>query len=73
MTAEDVAFSFEYWKKIDKSDARGNWYGSYLDHANVIDNNSVVLVFNESVATVTLASQIPITYVIPKHVWKGVV
>jgi len=72
VTAEDVAFSFEYWKKIDKSDARGNWYGSYLDHAKVIDNNSVELVFNESVAAVTLASQIPITYVIPQHVWKGV-
>lgn len=72
VTAEDVAFSFEYWKKIDKSDARGNWYGSYLDHAKVIDYNTVELVFNESVAAVTLASQIPITFVIPKHIWMDV-
>jgi len=72
VTADDVAFSFEYWKKIEKSDARGNWYGSYLDHAKAIDGSTVELVFNESVAAVTLASQIPITYIVPEHIWKDV-
>jgi peptide/nickel transport system substrate-binding protein len=72
VTAEDVAFSFEYWKKIDKSDARGNWFGSYLDQVNVIDGSTVELVFNEPVAAVTLASQIPITYMVPEHVWKNI-
>jgi len=72
VTAEDVVFSFEYWKKIDKSDARGNWYGSYLDSANVVDDRTVELVFNEPVAAVTMASQIPITYIVPKHVWENV-
>ncbi|OPY52933.1 MAG: putative ABC transporter periplasmic-binding protein [Methanosaeta sp. PtaU1.Bin060] len=71
VTADDVAFSFDYWKKNNLY-AQGHWFESYLDSAEVIDEHTVELVFKEPVATTTLTSQIPGTYIVPKHVWEKV-
>ncbi len=71
VTAEDVAFSFEYWKK-HKIHSQGYWLSKYLDKAEVIDNYSVRIVFKELVAALFLQTYVATTYIVPKHVWEKV-
>ena len=71
VTAEDAAFSFEYWKK-HKLRCQGYWYSKYLDRAEVIDRYTVKIIFKEAVAVYALQTYIPTTFIIPKHVWKKV-
>ena len=71
VTAEDVAFNFEYWAK-HKLYHMGYWYSSYLDHVDVLDDYTVNVVFNEPVGAASLSLIIPATRIVPKHVWEGV-
>ncbi|OPY56986.1 MAG: Bacterial extracellular solute-binding proteins, family 5 Middle [Methanosaeta sp. PtaU1.Bin112] len=70
VTAEDAAFSLEYWKK-NKLYTQGNWYNSYLDHVDIIDNYTVNVVFKEQVAAASLSTIVG-TSIIPKHVWEKI-
>lgn len=71
VTAEDVAFSFDYWKK-NKLYSQGYWYDAYLDHSDIIDNHTVNVFFNEPVAVASLTTEIATTSIIPKHIWEMV-
>ena len=71
VTAEDVAFSLEYWKK-NQLYAQGYWYDSYLDHVDVIDDYTVEVVFKEPVAVASLITELATTSIIPEHVWSKV-
>jgi peptide/nickel transport system substrate-binding protein len=72
VTSEDVAFSFEYWKKTSKTDARNLWLNASLDNVEVIDKDTVEVTFKEPLAVATLAAQIPIIFIVPKHIWESV-
>jgi len=71
VTAEDVAFSLEYWKK-NQLYSEGHWYDSYLDHVDVLDDYTVNVVFKEPVAVASLTTAIAGTHIVPKHVWENV-
>lgn len=71
VTAEDVAFSVEYWKK-HKLRSQGTWYSTYLEKAEKIDDYTVKLTFKEPVAGFALNGNIASTSIIPKHVWEKV-
>ncbi len=70
VTAEDIAFNFEYWKK-HKLFCQGNKFDVYLDHAEVLDDYTVDVVFTEPVALSMLQTYLKISTV-PKHVWEGI-
>ena len=71
VTAEDVAFSFEYWAE-HKLFSQGYYMYKYLDHADVLDDYTVELVFKGSNVWAMMVSDIPVTYIVPKHIWEGV-
>jgi len=71
VTAEDVAFTLDYWKK-NNLHSQGAWLNSSLDHVDVIDGNTVKVYFNQPVAVATLSCELASTFIIPKHVWEKV-
>lgn len=71
VTADDAAFSLEYWKK-NKLYAEGTELDAYLDHVDVLDNNSINVVFKEPVALVSLMTSLASVDIVPKHVWEKV-
>lgn len=71
VTAEDVAFTIDYWRE-NKIGAEGIWYESYLDRVDVLDNSTVNIILKQPVAFDTLISEIPGTYILPKHIWENV-
>jgi len=71
ITAEDVAFSLDYWKKITHY-ARGVWLNFSLDHVDVIDENTVDVYFNQPVAAATLRCELESAFILPKHVWENI-
>lgn len=71
VTAEDVAFSLDYWKK-NKLYAQGIWFDAYLDHIDILNNYTINVFFNEPVAVASLTTVIAGTSILPKHVWEKV-
>jgi len=71
VTAEDVKFSYEYWKK-HKLFCQGYRLSTVLDRVEVIDDYTVKLFFKRPAAAQLLLSTIPTLYIIPKHVWEKV-
>ena len=70
VTAEDVAFTLEYWKEHELY-CNGYWLNSYLDHVDIIDDSTLEVFFTEPVAVGTLTAKM-LPYIVPKHVWEGV-
>jgi len=70
VTAEDVAFTLEYWKEHELY-TQGYWLASYLDHVDVLDDYTIEVVFTEPVALGTLTARM-FPYIVPKHVWEDV-
>ncbi len=69
-TAEDVKFTFEYFKK-DVTAKRGHSDMEYLDHVEVVDDYTVKLYLTEPfVAVVNTMLTNPI---MPKHIWEPIV
>ncbi len=69
-TAEDVKFTFEYFKK-DVTAKRGHSDMDYLDHVEVVDDHTVKLHLTEPfVAVVNTMLTNPI---LPKHIWEPIV
>ena len=60
VTAEDAAFSLEYWKK-NKLYSQGTWYDAYLDYVDVVNNYTINVVFKEPVTVDGLTSTIAST------------
>ncbi|OPX79029.1 MAG: Bacterial extracellular solute-binding proteins, family 5 Middle [Methanosaeta sp. PtaB.Bin039] len=71
VTADDVAFTIDYWRKNDVG-SEGFWYNSYLDRVDVVDDNTIRISFKDSVALGALIAQIPGTAIMPKHIWENV-
>ena len=71
VTAEDVAFTLEYWKE-HKLYCQGYWLDSYLDHVDVLDDYTVEVVFTEPVAATSLTEAFLGSLIAPKHVWEKV-
>ena len=74
LTAEDVAFTFEYFRKL--SDAhqgafKWSWPVGKIEEAEALDEDTIVLNLTEAVAGAHegLIGSLPI---IPKHIWEGV-
>ncbi|MCW3130429.1 MAG: ABC transporter substrate-binding protein [Methanophagales archaeon] len=71
VTAEDVAFTYEYWKE-HKLYCQGWWLSEYLDHAEVLDDYTIKIHFTDSVAAHALIAICPTLVIVPKHVWEGI-
>jgi peptide/nickel transport system substrate-binding protein len=71
VTAEDVAFSLDYWKKNNLY-ATGFWLNTTLDHVDVIDDYAVDVCFNQPVATATLRCDLVAAFIVPKHIWENI-
>ena len=71
VTAEDVAFSFEYWSK-HKLGAEGYMLSTYFDYVDVLDDYTIRAFFREPVAGYLLINVIPSFDIIPKHIWENV-
>jgi peptide/nickel transport system substrate-binding protein len=74
LTAEDVAFSFEYFRNLSgarQGALRWSWPVGKIDAAKAVDEETVILRLREPVAGAheSLIGTLPI---IPKHVWEGV-
>ena len=70
VTAEDVAFTFEYWAE-HKLYYNGYWLSAYLDYVDVIDDYTLRVFFTEPVAAGTLTAK-TLPFIVPKHIWEGV-
>lgn len=70
LTAEDVAFSFEYFK-AHSATLKWTWPVTKIQHAETVDAGTVVIRLTEPVASPheSLMGSLP---VIPKHIWEGV-
>ncbi|HDI74013.1 MAG TPA: ABC transporter substrate-binding protein, partial [Candidatus Korarchaeota archaeon] len=70
LTAEDVKFTFEYFKK-DVTARRGHSDMEYLDHVEVVDDYTLKIYLTEPFAAVV--STMLTNYVVPKHIWEPIV
>jgi peptide/nickel transport system substrate-binding protein len=70
LTAEDVAFTFEYFK-AHQGAFKWSWPVGKIDSTEVVDEGTVVLNLTEPIAGAHegLVGSLPI---IPKHIWEGV-
>jgi len=70
LTAEDVAFTFEYFK-ANQGAFKWSWPVNKIESTQVLDEQTVVLNLTEPVAGAHegLIGSLPI---IPKHIWEGV-
>lgn len=71
VTAEDVAFTFEYYTEELTCYSGGYWLSTYLDYVKVIDDYTLEVFFTEPVTLVTLNAQM-LPPILPKHVWEKV-
>jgi len=69
VTAEDVAFTFEYLKK-HKLKAEGYWFNDYLDRVETPDNYTINVVFKEPAAATALIYLH--VCILPKHIWEKI-
>ncbi|MCD6348956.1 MAG: ABC transporter substrate-binding protein [Candidatus Korarchaeota archaeon] len=70
LTAEDVKFTFEYFKK-DVTARRGHSDMEYLDHVEVVDDYTLKIYLTEPFAA--MVSTMLTNYVVPKHIWEPIV
>lgn len=69
-TAEDVKFTFEYFKK-DATAIRGHSDMKYLDRVEVVDDHTVKLHLNKPFAAVV--DTMLKNPIMPKHIWEPIV
>jgi len=74
LTAEDVAFTFEYFRKLSDGHPgafKWSWPVDKIEGAEAVDEETVVLNLTEAIAGAHegLIGSLPI---IPKHIWEGV-
>lgn len=67
VTAEDVQFSFEYYRDVSK-----NSYIKSLEHIEVTGENSMTLKFSKADAYSYMANGATSQSVLPKHIWEKV-
>ncbi|MBC7104905.1 MAG: hypothetical protein H5T97_03115, partial [Firmicutes bacterium] len=71
VTAEDVKFSYEYWRK-HKLYSQGTYLDAYLDRVEIVGERQVKVVLKEPVAVLFLKRGAAAVYIIPEHVWSKV-
>src|SRR5690606_572171 len=71
VTAEDVKFTYEYWRDEDLY-RQGMTLNLYLDGVEVTDEYSGVINLKEPYAQYFLRALFPTVYIIPKHIWENV-
>lgn len=64
---DDVLFTFDYNINVRKSS-----YGSYVDHAEQVDEDTIKVVLKEPGAYQWLKLVAGYFYVQPKHIWENI-
>ena len=67
LTMDDVLFTFDYNINVRKSS-----YGSYVDHAEQVDEDTIKVVLKEPGAYQWLKLVAGYFYVQPKHIWENI-
>ena len=67
LTMEDVLFTFDY-----NINVRSSSYGSYVDHAEKVDEDTINVVLKEPGAYQWLKLVAGYFYVQPKHIWENI-
>jgi peptide/nickel transport system substrate-binding protein len=70
LTAEDVAFSFNFYKDHTDDFAYLPAYTTYFDSVMATSDNKVIITLTEAIPN--MESQIFGLYVLPKHIWEKI-